>query len=148
MTSIGENDGELDYVESAKKSPASLANTPDLEGHISELEEMHEVSEGELVELARPTVLFSRINELELPELDNSKTGPPENHQDNGATPPVNTQPSPPHSPLENALVASAATPPRPRVEAGNAALQAREGDLPDFRLLGANYIIYGGYQY
>ena len=41
-------------------------------------------------------VLFSRIDELKIPELDNADTDPPENHQDNGATPPVNTQPSPP----------------------------------------------------
>ena len=40
---------------------------PDLEGHISELEEIHKVAEGELVELAHPTVLFSRIDELEIP---------------------------------------------------------------------------------
>ena len=34
---IGESEGDSDYVESAKNSPTSSANTPDLEGHISEL---------------------------------------------------------------------------------------------------------------
>ena len=88
-------------------------------------------------------MLFSRIGELEIPELDNSETNPPEDHQDNGSTPPVNTQPSPPHSPLGDTPVDSAAPPPRPYTEDGDAALQAREGDLPDVRLLGADYMIY-----
>ena len=43
--------------------------------------------------------------------------------------------------------MASAAPPPCPRVEAVDAALKSREGDLPDVRLLGANYMIYGDYQ-
>ena len=83
-------------------------------------------------------MLFSRINELEIPELDNAETDPPENHQDNGATPPVNT---------EDTLVASATPPPFPRVEAGNDNLQAQYGDLPDARLFSADYILYGVYQ-
>ena len=109
---------------------------------------MHEVSEGKLVKLIQPTVLFSCIDELELPELENFETDPSENQQDNGATPPVNTQPSPPHSPLEDASLAPSAPLPRPRVKAGNAALQAQEGDLPDVRLPGTDYILYGVYQY
>ena len=99
------------------------ANTPDLAVHISELEEMHEVVEVDIVELARPTVLFSRIDDIKIPELNNSKTNLPENYQDNGATPPVNNQPSLPHSPLEDTSVASAAPPPLPRVEDSDAAL-------------------------
>ena len=55
----------------------SLANTTDLEGHISELEEMHEVAEGKLVDLAQPTMILSRIDEIELPELDNAETEQP-----------------------------------------------------------------------
>ena len=43
--------------------------------------------------------------------------------------------------------MASAIPPPRLRVEAGNAALQAQEGDLPDVRLIGADYMLYGVYQ-
>ena len=34
-----------------------------------------------------------------------------------------------------------------PRVKAGNAALQAQEGDLSYVRRLGTNYILYGVYQ-
>ena len=108
---------------------------------------MHEVVESELVELARPTVLFSCIDELELPELGDAETDPPEKPQDNGATPPVLTQQSLSHPPLEDALVAPAAPSPRPRVEASDAALQAWEGDLPDVRLLDADYMLYGVYQ-
>ena len=59
------------------------------------MEEIHEVAEGEVVKLARPTVIFSCINKLELLDIDNAETDPPENHQDNGAAPPVNTQTSP-----------------------------------------------------
>ena len=43
--SFGESDGNSDYVESTKNSPMSSANTPDLDGYISELEMVHEVSE-------------------------------------------------------------------------------------------------------
>ena len=64
MSNIGESDSDSDYVESAENSPTSLSNTPDPAGHISELEEMHEVSEVKIIELAWPTVLFSRIDEL------------------------------------------------------------------------------------
>ena len=92
-------------------------------------------------------MILSRIDDIELLELDNDETEPPENHQDNGATSPVNTQPSQPHSPLEYASVTSAAPLPHPHVEDGNASLQAREGDLPDVHLLGANYLLYGVYQ-
>ena len=50
VASIIENDGDSDYVKSAKKSPTSLVNTPELAGHISELEEINKVAEGKLVE--------------------------------------------------------------------------------------------------
>ena len=59
----------------------------------------------------------------------------------------VNTQPYPPHSPLEDASVAPAAPLQRRRAEAGNAALQAQEVDLSDVRLLGADNMLYGIYQ-
>ena len=111
VVSIGESDGESDYVELDKNSPTSLANTPDLEGHISELEEKHEVAEGDLVELTRPTMIFFHIDNIKLPDLDDAKTDLPEKNQDNGALVPVNTQPSLPHSPLEDSSVASAAPP-------------------------------------
>ena len=37
VASIGYSDGDLDYVELAKNSPTSPANTTDLAGHISEI---------------------------------------------------------------------------------------------------------------
>ena len=37
VASIGESDGNSDYVKLEENSPTSLANTPDLTGHISEL---------------------------------------------------------------------------------------------------------------
>ena len=40
-----------------------------------------------------------------------------------------------------------AAPPPRPRVEAVDAFLQAQEGDLPEVRLLGDDYMLYSVYQ-
>ena len=100
VASIGESDGNSDYVESAKNSPTSPANTLELEEQISELEKIQEVKEGDLVKLSVLTVLLSCIDELELPEIDDDKTYPPENHQDNGATPLVNNQTYMPHSPL------------------------------------------------
>ena len=92
--------------------------------------------------------IIKHTGEIEITELDYDKTNPLENHQDNGNTPPVNTQPLPPQSTPEDTSVASAEPPPRPRVEAGYAALQAREGDLLDICLLGTDYMIYGVYQY
>ena len=64
VASIGESDDNSDYVESSEKSPTSPANKLDLAAHISKLEGIHEVAEGKLVELARPTVLFYCIDEL------------------------------------------------------------------------------------
>ena len=92
-------------------------------------------------------MLFSCIHELKIPELDDADTDPPKNHQENCATPPVNNHTYPPHSPLEDTLVASTAPLPRPHVEAKNAVLQVREGDLPDIRLIGTDYMLYGAYQ-
>ena len=108
---------------------------------------MHEVSEGEIDAIDRPAVLLSYTNELKILDLDNAETDPPENLQDNSATSPVNTQPSPLHSTPEDTLVASAGPPPCPCIEAIEAALQACTRDLPDFCLLGADYMLYGIYQ-
>ena len=60
-------------------------------GNISKLEAMQEVLEGELNTISRPTVIFSHTDKLKILELADSKTNPPEDHQDNGAMPPVNT---------------------------------------------------------
>ena len=51
-TSFVGNDGNSDYVESVEKSPTSLTNTPDLEGHISKLETMYEFSQGDINAIA------------------------------------------------------------------------------------------------
>ena len=67
----------MDYVESSKNSPTSPSNTPELAVHISELEEMYEVAVSKLVKLAQPTVLFSRIDKIELPDIDDAETDPP-----------------------------------------------------------------------
>ena len=42
--SFGGNNGDSEYAESAGNSPTSLANRPDLEGYIRELETMHKFS--------------------------------------------------------------------------------------------------------
>ena len=92
---------------------------------------MHKVSEGDIDAIIQTTVLFYHTDEIVIPELADTKTDPPQNLQGNGTTPPVDTQPSSPHSPLEDTLVASDEPPPCTRVEAGDAALQVRAGDLP-----------------
>ena len=105
---------------------------------------MHEVVDGELNAIARPTVVLSHTDEIEIPELADAETNLLENYQDNGTMSPVKTHPSPPNSPPEVISVASTDPPPHPRAEAGDAAFQAREGDLPDVRLIGSNYMLYG----
>ena len=92
-------------------------------------------------------MLFSHTEKLGILELADVETNPPKNLEENGATLPVNTQPSPPHSLTEDTSVASAKSPPCPRVEARDTALQARAGDLPYVGLLGADYMLYGFYQ-
>ena len=142
VASFGGSYGESDYVELAKNSPIISSKTPDLKGHTRKLEKMHKVSEGEINAIVRPTVLFSHIDEIKIPELADAdadadaETDPPENLQDIGATSPVSTQPYPPHSPLEDTLVASAKPPPCHRVWSGDASLQAREVDLWDVCLM------------
>ena len=46
--SFGRSEGNSEYVKSSKNLPMSLANTPDLAGHTSELEIIHEVPEEEI----------------------------------------------------------------------------------------------------
>ena len=55
---------------------------------------MHKVSEVELNAIAQPTVIFSHTDELKILELANAETDTLGKHQDNGATLPVNNQPS------------------------------------------------------
>ena len=141
------SDGESDYVELSENSPTIPVNIPDLAGNTSKIEAMQEVLEREINTIDQPTVIFSYTNKLEIPALVDADTDPPENLQENGATPPVNTQLYPPHSTPEDTLVASANPLSCPRVKAGDAALQAHAGDFPDVHLLGADYMLYGIYQ-
>ena len=142
VASTEESDGDSDYAKLTEDSPTNPANMPDLAGHIRKLEEMHKVAERNLVKLARPTVIFSCIDDLKLPEIYNAETNPAENLQENGAMPLVRTQKSSPYSLIEDASLTPDAPPPYPHVEAGDTAFQAQEGDLPDICLLGADYIL------
>ena len=99
---------------------------------------MHKVAEGEIEAITRPTVLFYHTEKLEISDISYAETDPPENHQNNGATPPVNTQPYPPHLPPEDTSSASYKPLPCPRFEARDAKLQEREGYLLGVCLLSA----------
>ena len=68
-------------------------------------------------------MIFYHTDEIEIPELADADTDPPENHQDNGATPPVNTQTSPPHSHPEDTSFDSAKPLPQHCFEYGDADL-------------------------
>ena len=81
---LGGSDGDSYYVESAEKSPTSASNTPDLAGHISELEAMHKVSDGEIDAITEPTVILSHTYKLKMLELANVKTDLPKILQDYG----------------------------------------------------------------
>ena len=108
---------------------------------------MQEVAEGDLDATTWPTVLFYHTDELEITELADAETNPPENYQDNGATQMVNTQSPLLHSPPRDNSFASAEFPPRPCIKESEAAFKVREEDLLDVGLLCANYILYGVYQ-
>ena len=69
-----------------------MVNTLELEEHIRKLQTMHEVLEGEINAIIRPTVLFPHTDEFKIPELVDTETNLLENLQDNGAMPPVGTQ--------------------------------------------------------
>ena len=92
-------------------------------------------------------VLFTHTNKLEIPKIADAETNPTKNHQDNGATSQLGTQPSSSHSSLTDTSVAPAKPPPIPHVEAGDVAVLGRGGDLPDVCLLGANVMIFGVYR-
>ena len=108
---------------------------------------VQKVSEGDIDSTVQPMAIFSHIDKLGITELADTETDPTKNIQDNGVTPPFGTQTSSLNLPLEDTLVAPSKPPPRPRVEAGDAALQERAGDLPDILLLGANDMLFRVYQ-
>ena len=109
---------------------------------------MHEVSVGEINAITRPTVLYTHTNELKTTELADAETNPNENHGDNSATPSLGTHPSSPYSPLTDTADALVEPLPRPWVDAGDAAVLARAGNLPGVRLQGDDNILFGVSQY
>ena len=74
-------------------------------GQTGKLEAMHELSDGEIYTIVQQTVLFSHTEELKIPELANTETYRPEIIQDNGDSPPVNTQAFPPNSSQKTLLL-------------------------------------------
>ena len=126
----------------------SLSVTPDLAGHISEVEMMHEVSEGEINAIIQITTLYTQSNKLESTELSDVDTDLIKNNQYNGAMPPLGTQPYSPHSPLTNTLVSLDETLPQLRFDSGDAAVLARKGDFPGVHLQGVDNMLFGLYQY
>ena len=68
-------------------------------------------------------------------ELTDTETYPTENHQYNGATPSLVTQPFLLHSPLIDTLVALDKPLSRPCIKTGDATILVRAGDLTDVNL-------------
>ena len=75
-------------------------------------------------------VLFTQPDEIDTMDLDDAETTPDENHQDNGASPPLNTQPSSLQTPLTDALVDLYEPPTCSHIDARDAAHLARAEDL------------------
>ena len=74
----GDSTSDLDYVELCKSSPTSSASTPELEGHVHELQHMHRVATVDLEEFTQPTELFTQPNELNPTEIADGETTPAE----------------------------------------------------------------------
>ena len=72
----GESDGNSDYVELRKNSPMSSDNTPELKGHIQELQQMHKVAKVELGEITQPTDIFTQPNKIDPMDITNEETTP------------------------------------------------------------------------
>ena len=124
-----------------------MAIIPDLAGHISKLEMMYDILVEDINAIVQPTVFFTHINELKILDIANNETNPNEKYQDNGTTPLLSTQPPLPHSPLIDTSIAPADSLPHPRVEAGDATVIARVGDLLNVCLLGADDMLFRVYQ-
>ena len=78
--SSGESDGNSDYINSCKNLPASSVNTPEIAGHISEIEQLHEVAVVEIGEFYQLRELFTHPDEVDPTELANDETTPAKNH--------------------------------------------------------------------
>ena len=96
---------------------------------------MHEVSEEDTNAIVRPMALFTQPDKIESTELADADATPPQNYQDNGAFPPIDTQSSLLHSPLTDTLINLEKNPPHPHVGTRAAAVLASTVDLPEIRL-------------
>ena len=145
--SSGEIDGNSEYVKSPENSPTSSANTPELEGCIREIQYMHKDTKVDIDGIDQPTEIFNQTNELNPTDTSNNKTTLAKNHQDNGAMPPLGTQPPSLHSLLAYTLVTTDKPLPCPCVESGYAAHLARKEDLPEVCIKISDNMIYEVYQ-
>ena len=69
-------DSDITLVAS-ENPPTSPSNTPDLVGHISTLEGMHGIAEGNLEAITLRRVLFSHTDKIKIPDLTKADTDPP-----------------------------------------------------------------------
>ena len=141
---LGVSDVNSDCVESAENSPTSPANTPELAGTWRRCARSRKESSMPSNDqwCFSPTRTSSKFRISPKPRPTRSKTT-------KTMAPFRRSKPSyiRRNHPPEDTLVASAEPLTCPRVESGDAALQAREGGLPGVRLLGADYMLYVVYQ-
>ena len=116
MASSGESGSDLYYAEVCKNLPTILANTPELEGHIQELQQMRDVAEDELDGITQPTELFIHPEKLIHMFISNNKKIPVKNQQYNGNLLTHSTQPSSLYSSLTDSSVVMNEPPLRPRI--------------------------------
>ena len=81
-------------------------------------------------------------------ELANNKTTPSKNHQDNGATSPLGTQPFFPNLPSIDASYAPESLPLLSFVDVATTTRLSSTGNLPGVRLMVASNALSGVYQY
>ena len=143
----GQSDSNSDYVESRENLPTISANTPELAGHIHELQQIHKVAVVKLEEFSQPMKLFTQPKEVEPKEISNDETTPAKNHQDNGDTPLHINQPYFPCSPLTDASVASELPLLQPLINTGAAAHPSRNSKLPKVCVMAAANVLFSVYQ-
>ena len=125
-----------------------LDNTPEIAGHIHELQKMQKFAAVELKEFYNPTKLFNQSEKVNPLELTNNETTPYENHQDNVATTPHRNQPSYTHSPLPDTSVTLELPPLRPRIDAGVAARLSITAGLLEVRPKDSKNALFSVYHY
>ena len=99
VASSGESNGKSDYIESCKNLPASSENMPEIVGHISKLEQMHEFAAVNIRDFSQPRELFTQPDEVNPTDISNNDTNLAKKHRDNGDNAPLVTPPSSPHYP-------------------------------------------------